>query len=160
LDKVDPAMAAAWKAEALAAQQKSSTATQTRTSRGTPTKADTTEKEQSVDFSNRDYAIWKQELKREIDYGNQVFHDDKLLGGTIGVSCGNCHPNGSNTHPETYPKFQIQLKRVALLRDMINWCIENPVRGKRLDADDPKLRAVEAYILSQRKGVPMDPGKH
>jgi thiosulfate dehydrogenase len=155
LDKVDPSVAAAWKAETVAAQQKSSAATQTRT-----TKTDKEDAEQSVDFSNRDYAIWKQELKREIDYGNQVFHDDKLLGGTIGVSCGNCHPNGANTHPETYPKFQIQLKRVALLRDMISWCIENPVRGKKLDADDPKMRALEAYILSQRKGVAMDPGKH
>jgi len=41
-----------------------------------------------------------------------------------------CHPDGANTHPETYPKFQTQLQRVALLRDMINWCIENPVKGK------------------------------
>jgi thiosulfate dehydrogenase len=29
-------------------------------------------------------------------------------------------PNAANNHPETYPKFQVQLRRVALLRDMIN----------------------------------------
>ena len=51
-----------------------------------------------------------------------------------------CHPNGRNTHPETYPKYQVQLQRVALLRDMINWCIENPVKGKAL-RDDSRTHA-------------------
>jgi cytochrome c len=70
-----------------------------------------------------------------------------------------CHPDASNTHPETYPKFQSQLGRVALLRDMINWCIEHPVRGKVLAPDDPNMRALEAYILAQRKGRALDYGK-
>ncbi len=43
---------------------------------------------------------------------------------------------------------------------MINWCIENPVKGKPLALDDPRMLALEAYITSQRKGVPLDPGKH
>jgi thiosulfate dehydrogenase len=43
---------------------------------------------------------------------------------------------------------------------MINWCIENPMKGKPLPCDDPKMIAVEAYITSQRKGVSLDPGKH
>jgi cytochrome c len=71
-----------------------------------------------------------------------------------------CHPDASNTHPETYPKFQVQTKKVALLRDMINWCIENPMKGKPLPEDDPRLRSVEAYIFSARKGVGLEPGKH
>ncbi|PTL76964.1 hypothetical protein DAT35_47355 [Vitiosangium sp. GDMCC 1.1324] len=71
-----------------------------------------------------------------------------------------CHPDAANTHPETYPKYQVQFGRVALLRDMINWCIENPVRGKPLADDDPKMRAMEAYIYAQRKGVPLEYGKH
>ena len=52
------------------------------------------------------------------------------------------------------------MKKVALLRDMVNWCIENPLEGKKLADDDPKMRALEAYILSQRRNVPMDSGKH
>ena len=68
--------------------------------------------------------------------------------------CDMCHPNAANTHPETYPKYQVQLGRVALLRDMINWCIENPVRGKPLARRRPQAaRRIEAYILAQRKGV-------
>ena len=95
-----------------------------------------------------------------MEQGKKVFHSAKLLSGTIGVSCDMCHPDAANTHPETYPKYQEQLQRVALLRDMINWCIENPVKGKTLDPNDPKLRALEAYILAQRKGVPLAYGKH
>jgi hypothetical protein len=111
-------------------------------------------------FTDRDYKVWKAQTDSFVAQGKKIFHDAKELGGTIGVSCDMCHPDGSNTHPETYPKYQVQLQRVALLRDMIDWCIENPVKGKALDPNDPKLRALEAYILAQRKGVPLDYGKH
>jgi thiosulfate dehydrogenase len=111
-------------------------------------------------FTDRDYKIWKNETDNFVAEGKRIFHSDKELGGTIGVSCDMCHPDAANTHPETYPKYQVQLQRVALLRDMIDWCIENPVKGKALDPNDPKLRALEAYILAQRKGVPLDYGKH
>ena len=102
----------------------------------------------------------EQEEKSWIEEGYKNFHDAKALGGTIGISCDMCHPDASNTHPETYPKFQAQTKKMALLRDMINWCIENPLKGKPLAENDPRLRSVEAYILSARKGVSLDPGKH
>ncbi len=111
-------------------------------------------------FTRRDEEIWQASTDAFIEQGNKTFHDANALGGTIAVSCDMCHPNAANTHPETYPKFQVQLGRVALLRDMINWCIENPVRGKPLADDDPKLRAMEAYILAQRKGVALAYGKH
>jgi thiosulfate dehydrogenase len=111
-------------------------------------------------FTSRDELVWAQETQKFVDEGNHVFHDAKLLGGVIGVSCDMCHPNAANTHPETYPKFQVQLGRVALLRDMINWCIENPVKGKALRDDDDRLRAMEAYILAQRKGTRLEYGKH
>jgi cytochrome c len=47
-----------------------------------------------------------------------------------------------------------------LLRDMINWCLEHPVRAKPMAADDPRMRAMEAYILAQRAGAPLAYGKH
>ncbi|HUN73144.1 MAG TPA: hypothetical protein VMU40_01390 [Steroidobacteraceae bacterium] len=103
--------------------------------------------------------LWDHETYKFAVYGSTVFHSAGALGSEIAVSCDMCHPNAANTHPETYPKFQPQLGRVVLLRDMINWCIEHPVRGKVLDPDDPKMRALEAYILAQRKGVPLDYGK-
>jgi thiosulfate dehydrogenase len=115
---------------------------------------------QPVKFTDRDKLIWNLELKKMVDEGYRLFHSSTALGGTIGISCDMCHPDSSNTHPETYPKFQVQLKKVALLRDMINWCIENPEKGKPLPQDDEKLRAVEAYILSQSKGKALEFGKH
>jgi thiosulfate dehydrogenase len=111
-------------------------------------------------FHERDFKVWQAETQQFVEYGKRVFHSDKLLGGTIGVSCDMCHPDAANTHPETYPKYQVQLQRVALLRDMIDWCIENPVKGKTMDPNDPRLRALEAYILAQRKGVQLDYGRH
>jgi cytochrome c len=107
----------------------------------------------------QDVAIWERETLKLVVEGSQVFHSAEELGSTIAVSCDMCHPDASNTHAETYPKFQIQLGRVALLRDMINWCIEHPVRGEPLAADDPKMRALEAYIYAQRKGTPLQYGK-
>lgn len=112
------------------------------------------------DYSKDDLLIWSREAEKFVAEGSRIFHDAEALGSPIGVSCDMCHPHAANTHPETYPKFQVQLGRVALLRDMIDWCIENPVRGKHLDSDGAKMRALEAYIMAQRKGVEMEYGKH
>jgi thiosulfate dehydrogenase len=140
---------ASWTAEAAATAAPPQAAAPAASEPGQPTK-----------FTARDQMLWKREEKKWIDEGYKAFHNAKALGGTIGISCDMCHPDISNTHPETYPKYQVQLKKVALLRDMINWCVENPMKGKPLPENDPTLRAVEAYILSGRKGVPLEAGKH
>jgi thiosulfate dehydrogenase len=111
-----------------------------------------------AEHTQRETRVWEAELKRAVDEGYRLFHSNEL--GTNGISCDMCHPDASITHPETYPKFQTQLKKVALLRDMINWCIENPLEGPKLSDDDDKMKAIEAYILSTRKGVALAPGKH
>ena len=110
-------------------------------------------------ITKHDLAVWKQETLALVVEGSRIFHSGDELGSTIAVSCDMCHPDASNTHPETYPKFQVQLGRVALLRDMINWCIEHPVRGPALAPDDPKMRALEAYITAQRKGKELNYGR-
>jgi cytochrome c len=111
-------------------------------------------------YTERDILMWARETEKLVVEGSRIFHNAALLGSTNGVSCDMCHPDGSNTHPETYPKFQVQMGRVALLRDMINWCIENPVRGARFEPDSPEMRALEAYIYAQRKGKELNYGKH
>lgn len=110
-------------------------------------------------ITEQDVLTWKRETVAMVTRGSTVFHSGDELGSQIAVSCDMCHPDASNTHPETYPKYQVQLGRTVLLRDMINWCIEHPVRGTKLEADDPKMRALEAYILAQRKGTPLEYGK-
>jgi thiosulfate dehydrogenase len=108
--------------------------------------------------TEREKKIWKAELDKLVAEGDRLFHSDEIGGN--GVACAMCHPNASNTHPETYPKFQTQLKDVALLRDMVNWCIMNPLEGQALDAGDRRMKALEAYILSARSGKTLETGKH
>lgn len=111
-------------------------------------------------YTEADLESWKRDTERLVVAGSKVFHSADELGSTIAVSCDMCHPNAANTHPETYPKFQTQLGRVALLRDMINWCLQHPVRAPAMEADDPRMRALEAYIISQRAGIDLEYGKH
>jgi hypothetical protein len=112
------------------------------------------------DFAERDITLWERDTTNFVLEGAQVFHDAGRLGSTIAVSCDMCHPDAANTHPETYPKYQTQLGRTVMLREMINWCIEHPVRGPKLAHDDPRMLAMEAYIYAQRQGAQLQFGKH
>ncbi len=111
----------------------------------------------SDEFTQKDLEKWNKEFMTVVKEGDRLFHSAL---GTNKVSCDMCHPNASNTHPETYPKFQKQIGKVVALRDMINWCIQNPLEGEPLKLDDPKMIALEAYITYERRGKPLAPGKH
>ncbi len=111
-------------------------------------------------YTEKDVMTWKRETERLVLAGARIFHDAGELGSTVAVSCDMCHPDAANTHPETYPKFQVQMGRVAHLRDMINWCLINPLRAEAWEADDFRMRAMEAYIIAQRKGTKLEFGKH
>ena len=110
------------------------------------------------EFTQEDLKRWEQEFITVVNEGDQLFHSGKLGGN--GVSCDQCHPNATNTHPETYPKFQKQIGKVISLFEMVNWCIRNPLEGKDLAADDPKMTALLAYMTYERRGVKLEPGKH
>ncbi len=110
------------------------------------------------EFSQKDVDRWQEEYMSVVAEGRALWGSPDLS--TNGVACGQCHPNAANTHPETYPKFQKQLGRVIPLRDMINWCLMNPLEGETLALDDPRMVALEAYIAYERRGVALAPGKH
>ncbi len=110
------------------------------------------------EFSKEDVEHWNKEFMSVVDQGRQLWTSDKL--GTNGVACAQCHPNAANSHPETYPKFQKQLGRVVALREMINWCLRNPLEGEALPLDSSELVAMEAYVTYERRGVKLEPGKH
>jgi thiosulfate dehydrogenase len=103
----------------------------------------------------------------QVRIGDLLFHGDgdteKKLGTTLsktGMACAMCHPFASDTHPHEFPKFQEQIQEFATLRDMINWCIENPNEGQRIDVNGPAMKALEAYHYYSNKGSVLDPGKH
>jgi len=110
------------------------------------------------EFTDEDVKRWQDEYMSVVQTGRELWVSAEL--GTNGVACAQCHPNAANTHPETYPKFQQQLGRVIALRDMINWCLQQPLEGEPLALDDPRLLAMEAYATYERRGVALDPGKH
>jgi thiosulfate dehydrogenase len=110
------------------------------------------------EFTQKDQERWEKEYLSVVQKGRELWTSPTL--GTNGVACAQCHPNAANTHPETYPKFQQQLGRVIPLRDMINWCLQQPLQGKPLALDDPRMVAIEAYVTHERRTVPLAPGKH
>lgn len=112
----------------------------------------------AAEFTKEDLERWQNEYMSVVKKGRELWVSPDL--GTNGVACAQCHPNAANTHPETYPKFQQQLGKVVPLRDMINWCLQNPLEGETLKLDDPRMIAIEAYVAHERRGVQMAPGKH
>ena len=109
-------------------------------------------------FDQDDLANWQQQFDKVVLKGEHLFHGGLTSNNT--VACDQCHPNATNTHPETYPKFQKQLGKVAVLAEMINWCIRNPLESDPLTLDDADMIALQAYILHERSGVPLSPGRH
>jgi len=113
---------------------------------------------QADEFADEELARWMDQFEQVAAEGRRLWTSPEL--GTNGVACAQCHPNGANTHPETYPKFQKQLGRVIEIWEMINWCLRNPLEGEPLAADDPKMVAIQAYLAKERSGVPLNPGQH
>lgn len=110
------------------------------------------------EFTQEDVERWQRQYLNVANEGKRLWGSGEL--GTNGVACGQCHPNAANTHPETYPKFQKQLGKVAPMWEMVNWCIRNPLEGQPLAADDPRMTALLSYVADERRGVALAPGKH
>jgi thiosulfate dehydrogenase len=103
----------------------------------------------------------------QVKIGDLLFHGDdateKKMRVTLSktaMACAMCHPFSSDTHPHEFPKFQEQMNKFATLRDMINWCIEKPNEGVKIDPDSDAMKALETYITWSNKGSKLDPGRH
>jgi thiosulfate dehydrogenase len=110
---------------------------------------------------------YEEALMEEVKKGDLLFHGDdataKKLGvklSTTGWACAMCHPFAADTHPHTFPKFQAQIGKYAVLRDMINWCIEKPNQGEKIESDSDAMKALEAYMYWSNRGSVLDPGRH
>jgi thiosulfate dehydrogenase len=103
----------------------------------------------------------------QVRNGDLLFHGDaaiaKQMGVTLsttGMACAMCHPFASDTHPQAFPKFQVSMNKFATLRDMINWCIEKPNQGEKIDPESDAMKALEAYITWSNSGSVLVPGKY
>lgn len=117
---------------------------------------------QADEFTAADLERWQAQYQTAVDYGRALWTNaaEEVNLSTNGVACAQCHPNAANTHPETYPKFQKQVGRVVPIWEMVNWCIRNPLEGAPLEPGSREMIAIQAYIASERKGVPLAPGRH
>jgi len=103
----------------------------------------------------------------QVVLGDKLFHGDpgaekqmNVQLSKTGMACAMCHPFASDVHPHEFPKFQEQMSEFATLREMINWCIEKPNEGVRIDANGAAMKALEAYISWSNKGSVLDAGRH
>jgi thiosulfate dehydrogenase len=108
----------------------------------------------------------EEQFLEQVIIGDRLFHGEpdaeKAMGVTLsktGMACAMCHPFSSDTHPHEFPKFQVQMSEFATLRDMINWCIEKPKEGVKIDPNSPAMKALEAYIYWSNTGSKLDPGR-
>ena len=111
--------------------------------------------------------VFEEVFLEQVRIGDLLFHGDAETEKTMGVqlsrtgmSCAMCHPFASDTHPHEFPKFQEQIGKFSTLRDMINWCIEKPNEGVKLDSDSDAMKALEAYVYWSNRGSKLDPGTH
>lgn len=110
---------------------------------------------------------YKDAFMEEVRKGDLLFHGDQATADDMGVTltktgmaCAMCHPMAADTHPHSYPKFQVQIAEFATLRDMINWCIEKPNEGERIDDNSEAMKALEAYIYWSNTGSVLVPGTY
>ena len=103
----------------------------------------------------------------EVRKGDLLFHGDgatqKKMGVTLsttGMACAMCHPMGADTHPHSFPKWQVQVDKFSTLRDMINWCIDKPNQGEKIESDSDAMKALEAYIYWSNTGSVLVPGRY
>jgi thiosulfate dehydrogenase len=103
----------------------------------------------------------------EVRKGDLLFHGDAAMAKKMGVNlsntgmaCAMCHPMGADTHPHSFPKFQVQVDEFSTLRDMINWCIEKPNEGEKIESDSEAMKALEAYIYWSNSGSVLVPGRY
>jgi len=103
----------------------------------------------------------------EVRLGDLLFHGDSATQEQMGVklsatgmACAMCHPMAADIHPHEFPKFQEQMTKFATLRDMINWCIEKPNQGEKIESDSEAMKALEAYVYWSNRGSVLDPGRH
>jgi thiosulfate dehydrogenase len=112
-------------------------------------------------------AAYEQVFMDQVKKGDLLFHGDEATAKQMGVkltatgmACAMCHPFASDTHPQAFPKFQVSMNQFATLRDMINWCIEKPNQGEKIDPESEAMKALEAYIYWSNTGSVLVPGKY
>jgi cytochrome c553 len=78
--------------------------------------------------------------------GKVLFNDPKFGGGTVGMSCNSCHPDGKGVEKAADRKD---------LEKQVNACIKNALKGKGIDTKSTEMADMVTYIKSLKgKAIP------
>jgi cytochrome c553 len=75
----------------------------------------------------------------ELEKGKALFNDPKFGGGTVGMSCNSCHPDGKGVEKAADRKD---------LEKQVNACIKNALKGKGIDLKSADMADIIVYIKS------------
>lgn len=81
----------------------------------------------------------------DVGKGKALFSDPKLGGGTAGVSCNSCHPDGKGMEKAGDMKG---------LEKQVNACIKGALKGKGIDPKSSEMADIIAYIKSLKGKTP------
>jgi mono/diheme cytochrome c family protein len=77
--------------------------------------------------------------------GKALFGDPKFGGGTAGMSCSSCHPDGKGVEKAADRKD---------LEKQVNACIKNALKGTGIDPQSAEMADVVAYLQSLKGKAP------
>lgn len=81
----------------------------------------------------------------DVGKGKALFSDPKFGGGTAGVSCNSCHPDGKGMEKAGDMKG---------LEKQVTACIKGALKGKGIDPKSSEMADIIAYIKSLKGKTP------
>ena len=82
----------------------------------------------------------------DVEKGKALFNDPKFGGGTTGMSCNSCHPDGKGLEKAADRKN---------IENIVNSCIKNALIGYGIDTKSAEMADIVAYIKSFKgKAIP------
>ncbi|MGA2517348.1 MAG: hypothetical protein ABSG44_12465 [Thermodesulfobacteriota bacterium] len=81
----------------------------------------------------------------DAEKGKALFKDPKFGGGTAGVSCNSCHPDGKGLEKAGDMKG---------LEKQVNACVQNALKGKGIDPKSAEMTDILAYLKSLKGKTP------
>lgn len=87
-----------------------------------------------------------------VEKGKALFNDPKFAGGTAGKSCASCHPDGKGLEKAAEKKeWKTPAGPAKTLKEAVNLCIVNALKGKALEPKSEEMKDIVAYIKSLGK---------
>lgn len=86
------------------------------------------------------YSAWAE--KPSVEQGEKLFNNPGLAGSKNATSCGTCHPQGKGLE---------KAGANPQLADMINMCIQGPLKGEEINEKTEAMKSLKTYIKSLAK---------